>query len=324
MKRQVAPAIESLFRLDKDGQAVPWLATGWKTDSSGKTITLTLRRGVKFHDGTDFNAEAAKWNLDQAISAKQFGSVLIDSVDLVDPYTIRINLKERDNTSLGMLCYSYIGMMISPTAFKTKGEDWVISNPVGTGPFRFVSWEKDVKITFRKFDGYWQKGKPYLDGIENMIIYDKVVGGLSFKTGETDCVYRTHYEDIAGTRKRGTESIASWVAFASPTAGAIPDSADPNSPFAKLKVRQAVAYAIDTQGMVKAILAGEGVGCTQWMFPGHWAYNPGIIGLSLQPGEGKTASGRSGLSQWLQDQVSPLWRNGGVSAIWAGFCRLPG
>ena len=137
-------------------------------DSSGKVITLTLRRGVKFHDGTDFNAEAAKWNLDQAISTKQFGSVLIDSVDVVDPYTIRINLKQRDNTLLGMLGFSYIGMMISPTAFKTKGEDWVIANPVGTGPFRFASWQKDVKIAFRKFEGYWQKGKPYLDGIENI------------------------------------------------------------------------------------------------------------------------------------------------------------
>ena len=90
-------------------------------DSSAKTITLTLRRGVKFHDGTDFNAEAVKWNLDQAISTKQFGSVLIESVDVVDPYTVRINLKQRDNTLLGMLGFSYIGMMISPTAFKTKG-----------------------------------------------------------------------------------------------------------------------------------------------------------------------------------------------------------
>ena len=67
-KRQASPVIESLFRLDKGGQAVPWLATGWKADGSGKIITLTLRRGVKFHDGTDFNAEAVKWNLDQAIS----------------------------------------------------------------------------------------------------------------------------------------------------------------------------------------------------------------------------------------------------------------
>ena len=59
-KRQATPVIENLFRLDKSGQAVPWLATGWKADGSGRIITLTLRRGVKFHDGTDFNAEAVK------------------------------------------------------------------------------------------------------------------------------------------------------------------------------------------------------------------------------------------------------------------------
>jgi ABC-type transport system substrate-binding protein len=294
VKRQVAPAIESLFRLDKDGQTVPWLATGWKMDSSAKVITLTLRKGVKFHDGTDFNAEAAKWNLDQAITTKQFGSVLIDSVDVVDPYTIRINLKQRDNTLLGMLGFSYIGMMISPTAFKTKGEDWVIANPVGTGPFRFVSWQKDVKIAFRKFEGYWQKGKPYLDGIENVIVYDKVVGGLSFKAGETDQYIEPNYEDIAGYEKEGYRINRLMGAFASPTAGAIPDSADPNSPFSKLKVRQAVAHAIDTQGMVKAILAGEGVGCTQWMFPGHWAYNPGIKGYPYNPEKAKQLLAEAG------------------------------
>ena len=293
-KRQATPAIESLFRLDKGGQAVPWLATGWKTDSSGKIITLTLRKGVKFHDGSDFNAEAVKWNLDQAISTKQFGSVLIDSVDVVDPYTVRINLKQRDNTVIGMLSYSYIGMMISPTAFKTKGEEWATANPVGTGPFRFVSWEKDVKITFRKFDGYWQKGKPYLDGIESFVISDKVVGGLSFKRGETDSLIEPLYEDIAGYEKESYRVNRLLGAFASPNAGAIPDAADPSSPFANLKVRQAVIHAIDTQAMVKAVLAGEGVGCTQWMFPGHWAYNPSIIGYPYNPEKAKQLLAEAG------------------------------
>jgi len=294
VKRQTGPAIENLLRLDKDGQTVPWLATGWKIDPGAKTITLTLRKGVKFHDGTDFNAEAVKWNLDQAISTKQFGSVLINSVDVVDPYTVRLNLKQWDNTLLGMLGFSYIGMMISPTAFKTKGEEWVAANPVGTGPFRFVSWQKDVKIVFNKFDGYWQKGKPYLDGIEDIIIYDKVVGGLSFKRGETDLLIEPLYEDIAGYEKEGYRINRLLGGFASPTAGAVPDSADPNSPFANVKVRQAVAYAVDTQAMVKAILAGEGVACTQWMYPGHWAYNPNIVGYPYNPDKAKKLLAEAG------------------------------
>ena len=219
---------------------------------------------------------------------------MIDSVDVVDPYTVRINLKQRDNTVIGLLSYSYIGMMISPTAFKTRGEDWVTSNPVGTGPFRFVSWEKDVKIAFRKFDGYWQKGKPYLDGIDSIAMFDKVVGGLSFKRGETDSLIEPLYEDIADYEKEGYKISRLLGAFASPNAGAVPDAADPNSPFANLKVRQAVAYAIDTQAMVKAILAGEGVGCTQWMFPGHWAYNPNISGYPYNPEKAKQLLAEAG------------------------------
>jgi len=294
VKRQVSPAIENLLRLDKNGQIVPWLATGWKIDHNAKTITLNLRRDIKFHDGTDFNAEAVKWNLDQAINTKQFGSVLIDSVTILDPYTIRINLKQWDNTLLGLLAYSYIGMMISPTSFKTKGEEWVASNPVGTGPFRFVSWQKDVKISYKKFEGYWQKGKPYLDGIENIIIYDKVVSGLSFKRGETDVLIEPQYEDIAGYQKEGYKINRLLGAFASPTAGAVPDSADPNSPFANVKVRQAIAYAIDTQAMVNAILSGEGVHCTQWMYPGHWAYSQNIVGYSYNPEKAKKLLAEAG------------------------------
>jgi len=294
VKRQAAPCIENLFRLDASGELVPLLATGYKSDPDAKTITITLREGVKFHDGTDFNAEAVKWNLDQAVLTKQFGSPLIASVDVLDPYTLRINLKQWDNTLLGMLGFSYIGMMISPTAFKANGEEWAIAHPVGTGPFKFVSWEKDVKMTFRKFDDYWQKGKPYLDGIDNIIIKDKVVGGLSFRRGETDLLIEPLYEDIAGYEKEGYRVNRLAAGFASPTAGAIPDSADPNSPFSNLKVRQAISHAVDTKAMVKGVLSGEGIACTQWMFPGHWAYNPNIIGYPYDPEKAKQLLAEAG------------------------------
>ncbi|MCJ7782861.1 MAG: ABC transporter substrate-binding protein, partial [Desulfobacterales bacterium] len=194
--RAAAPAIETLLRIDEQGRSIPWLATSYKTDPNAATITLALRKGIKFHDGTDFNAEAVKWNLDQAISEKQFGSVIMKSVDVVDPNTVRINLKQWDNTVLGMLSYSYIAMMISPTAFKKNGEEWCANNPVGTGPFRFVSWEKDLKITYKKFEGYWQKGKPYLDGIEVHYIADKTVAGLGFRKDETHLLLEPLFEDL--------------------------------------------------------------------------------------------------------------------------------
>ena len=115
--RQGAPAIESLLRTDKTGKLVPWLATTFKEDAKAKTITLTLRKGVKFHDGTDFNAEAVKWNLEQHITVKAAGTDKIKSVDAVDPYTVRIILATWDSTFLSNLA-QFTGTIISPAAFK--------------------------------------------------------------------------------------------------------------------------------------------------------------------------------------------------------------
>jgi peptide/nickel transport system substrate-binding protein len=92
--RQVAPPVETLFRTDQSAKPVPWLATTSKEDAKAKTITLTLRKGVKFHDGTDFNAEAVKWNLDQCMSEKTPGTEKFKSVDVIDTFTVRISLTE--------------------------------------------------------------------------------------------------------------------------------------------------------------------------------------------------------------------------------------
>ncbi len=294
IKRAAAPAIETLLTIDEQGRIIPFLATDYKTDPKAATITLTLRRGVKFHDGTDFNAEAVKWNLDQAISTKQYGSVWIKSVDVVDNYTVRVNLTEWDNTILGMLAYSYIAMMISPTAFKKNGEEWCSNNPVGTGPFRCVSWEKDFKITYKKFDGYWQKGKPYLDGIEYLFIPDKVVAGLGLKRGETHMLVSPLPEDLASYEKEGYVVIGTVRSFSSPNGAAISDARNPKSPFADLRVRQAAQHAIDGKAMVDAVMYGRGEVATQWIYKGHPAYNPDIVGYPYNPVKAKQLLAEAG------------------------------
>ena len=148
-------AIENLAYFDdKGGVTTPGLATSWKSDYATKSITVELRKGVKFHDGTDFNAAAAKWNIDQYILAKK-ADILIKSVDIIDDYNIRVNLPSWDSDCIWKLMY-YAGAMISPTAFEKAGttqkerEDWALTNPVGTGPFIFVSKQRDVKTYSRR------------------------------------------------------------------------------------------------------------------------------------------------------------------------------
>ena len=301
--RQAVPAIEPLFRTDKTGKPAPWLATEYKEDAAGKAITLTLRKGVKFHDGTNFNAEAVKWNLDQCISAKSAGSEKFKSIDVINDYAVRINLTEWDSTVISSLA-SNIGMIISPIAFKKNGEEWASNNPVGTGPFQFVSMQKDIKTTYKKFDGYWQKGKPYLNGVEWNIIEDTNTRQMSFRAGELDIALSIAAKDVASLEKGG------FVVFrhrqGSGAASLIFDSANPNSLFANLKVRQAAQYAIDTEAIVKSLFFGEYEAANQYIYKGHWAYNPSLIGYPYNPSKAKQLLTEAGYPNGFKTKLTYL------------------
>ncbi len=237
--------IESLARYDEKGLMVPWLAEGWTTDAKAKTITLRLKKGIKFHDGTDFNAAACKWNIEKFINAKRSELPPVTSIDLVDSQTLRINLVNWDNTAIIGMGY-FAGPMISPTAWQKAGatdqerDDWVTKNPVGTGPFQFVRWQRDVKQVYKKFDGYWQKGKPYLDGIEWNLIKDPVVLEASFRAKEQDILYLLTPIIARGLKASGFNITELKTGLGLLMLGIMPNSAMPDSPFANLKARQAI------------------------------------------------------------------------------------
>ena len=282
--RQGGPAIESLLRTDKAGKLLPWLAVTFKEDAKALTITLTLRKGAKFHDGTDFNAEAVKWNLEQNVSAKSTGTDKIKSVDVVDNSTVRINLSSWDSTFLSNLA-QFTGMMISPAAFKKNGEDWCTNNPVGTGPFQFVSRQQNVRLTYKKFDGYWQKGKPYLDKIEFVPIQDPMTKEFSLRKGEIDLMVTLSAKNLKALGNDGFVVLKSLqpagarsVAFS---------SANPKSPFADIRVRQAAQYAVDTKALVDGIFYGEFEPANQQVYKGNWAYNPSVVGYPYNPAKAK-------------------------------------
>ena len=244
----IKPVIEPLVREDIKGNYHPWLATEWKVDQKNHTITLKLRRGVKFHDGTDFNADAAKWCIDRAIEAKVVKG--FKSVDVIDPYTIRVNLEQYQNNVLNLLAGS-VTNPVSPLTFKKMPKDEAIWTPVGTGPFTFVTYERGTRLAFKKWDGYWQKGKPYLDGIEYLFIRDPMTQQAAMMASGKERVHvlcTTSGEQAAMMKQQGFKILTMPIGPVS----LIPDSANPDSPLSKKKVRQAVSYAIDREAIVKA------------------------------------------------------------------------
>ena len=153
--------IEPLLHVDGNSNIVPCLAESYSVADDLLSITFKLRKGVKFHDGTDFNAQAAKWNMDHTIAAMSVPTW--KSVDVIDDYTIRLNLNYWTNTIVtGMDSAS--DWMVSPTAYEKNGEEWMRNNPVGTGPFKFLSFERDVSYKSVRNPG-WKASPTWMRSI---------------------------------------------------------------------------------------------------------------------------------------------------------------
>lgn len=303
--------IESLARYDMKAQMVPWLAESWKTDAKAKNITLKLKKGIKFHDGTDFNAASVKWNLEKYIAAKRTELPAIASIDTIDNYTLRINLVEWDNTAIVGMGY-FAGPQISPAAWQKAGatdkerDDWAKNNPVGTGPFQFVSRQRDVKQVYKKFDGYWQKGKPYLDGIEWNFIADPITLQGAFKTKEVDIIWSIPPLAAKDLKAAGAEITELKTGMGLMMMGIMPASANPASPFAKIKVRQAISQAVDSKAIKDVVYYGFATATQQWGVPnGFWA-NPNFKGYVYNPAKAKQLVTAAGYPQGIQTKMLVL------------------
>jgi peptide/nickel transport system substrate-binding protein len=276
-----SPAIEKLVSLDTQGNLIPWLATGWQNSSDNKYLTMTLRKGVKFHDGTLFNATAAKYNLDMF---KAFRPELksIASIDVVDDYTIKFNYATFDPTLVSNLAFS-VGFMFSPTAVNTNGKEWATTHPIGTGPYKFVSFTPDVSVKYVRFDDYWG-GKPYLDAMEFNLISDAVTALASFKAGEGQASIIVGFKDAADMQATNQYSVVKSVTQVDTLA---PDSNNSTSPFYDIRVRQAVAYSLDNAAIAKVVGYGFYTGTNQVSAPGYYAYNPAVVGYPYNPDKAK-------------------------------------
>jgi peptide/nickel transport system substrate-binding protein len=281
---QRQPAIETLVRYDQNiQQPVPFLAQDAIEDPIAKTVVFKLRSGVKFHDGTPCDAEAVKWNLDQAKAAPNTAPDFVDvtSIDVVDDLTVKVSFSEWDNSFLREMCWD--STVQSPTAFEKNGLDWARVNPIGTGPFKLASFQRDVSKVYERFDGYWQKGKPYLDKIIINIIADPTVQLASLLKKENDILTGLNPTD-AKTLKSNPDFVLVEGPSAFGTVNSLAgDSTNPDSPFSNLKVRQAVSYAIDRQSIVDYVFYGWAHVANGANDPTCWTYNPNVAGYPYDP-----------------------------------------
>lgn len=287
-QRQVDPALEYLLRFDANDRIQPELADSWEVSGDGKAITFHLHKGIKFSDGTDFNAEAVKYNLENFAPNGVRPPELkpITSYDVIDAYTLRLNLAQYHAYLLYSLGATSGGRMGSPTAMqiKTTTENMAKDHLVGTGPFLFSSWQRQNFVKFVKNPNYWQAGKPYLDGIEFNQVADPLTSIISFKKGDGQVIFGLTPFEANDLKSEGYDITTSQARM---VLTMFTDGANADSPFANKLVRQAAEYALDKKALSTAMGLGYYPAVSQLVPEGHAYYVPGLQSRDYDPKKAK-------------------------------------
>lgn len=268
--RQVQNNIyDKLVDIDQKLNIIPDLATKWDISDGGKVYTFHLQTGVKFQDGTPFNADAVKFNFDRMLDPKvkspRFNEVsMVTKVEVVDDSTVRFTLKAPFTPFLGVLT-DRAGMMVSPAAVQKYGADYPL-HPVGTGPFTFQSRVKGDSITLVRNDSYW-KGKPAIEKLVYKALPDSNTSVSNLQSGQVDALESNAIPDKQIATLKGTQGLTVDVGSALGYQGIWLNTTQP--PFNNVWLRRAVADAIDRKQLVQVAFGDGGTAV-----PGDGPFSP--------------------------------------------------
>jgi len=276
-------------------------------DASGTALTFKLRPGVKFHDGSDLTAEVVAWNIGRMVQdPKSFAANYLLAVDkqnpatVVDPLTVRVNLTRPSSAALTSLSDANTNTFIaSKKAVDDRGPDALRATPVGTGPFKFVSFNPGDKLVVAKNEGYWQKAPggqalPYVDGITYRVIIEATTQFNEMRAGTSDLMANVRGRDVPAAKQ-----IATARYLDSPFNGVkrqfFFNALKP--PFKdNLKLRQAVHHAVDREAIAKALGAGLGIVLPYELVPGQIGYSDKVPFYSFDPEKSKALLKEAGLT----------------------------
>lgn len=236
-----------------------------------KTMVLDIQPGVKFHDGTPLDAEAVKFNIDRnrqdQRSNVKADLTSVEEVVVSGPLQVTLKLKNADS-ALPAILSDRCGMIVSPTAIKTHGAA-SDRNPVGAGPWKFVSWADNQKVSVTRNDNYWRKDRGFVDAIEFSVITEQATGLRSVIAGQNDMAF-----GLPARLKPVIERAKELQSVSAPTLYCIQFYFNTKrKPLDNLKVRQAINFAIDRDAFVRATMAGVGEPATMTLPKAHWAWS---------------------------------------------------
>ena len=268
---------QPLFTVTSNGKGVePWLATGYTVSKDLKTYTITLRKGVKFSNGTPMTSADVKFTLEQTMAASTGWGYLdaaIKTVDDPSPYTVVIHLKYAWAPILADLALFANGIV--PNNYGGKTENQFYSAPVGTGPFEFDYWHKGVALKLVRNPYYWQPGKPYLNSVTWTDVPNDNTRQLQMTSGEAQIDQFPSWSTVATLKS--TPGVTMSL-FPSTETNYLTFNENVK-PFQDVHVRRAISYAINREALVKAVLFGNGQPANSLFPPQVPYYDPTSGGL---------------------------------------------
>lgn len=245
----------TLMALDPDAKPYPELAESYDVSSDGLQYTFKLRDGVVFHNGDPLTADDVKFSFDRLRakdSGYSYGSQVetIDSVNVVDKLTVRFRLSKRTGPFLVYMAFP--GSSIVPKKLVESGHD-LNAKPVGSGPFKFVSYEPRSAVKFERNEHYFQAGKPYFDALEYRLISDTTALADALMSGEVDFTNEVPPKDWATVQ--GNADLKTQTVEGSRFYWLLPNNTV--KPMDNPKVRQAIGLAIDRKALVAGAFFGQ-------------------------------------------------------------------
>lgn len=257
----------------------PVLAEKVDEDVKGLKIVWHIRKGVKFHDGSELDAEVVRWNFQQIIDSKTLPyAKYLKDLKVTDKYTLVMNLNEYSNQLVPS--WGWWPVITSKAAWDkasggdlAKGKDWARTNIVGTGPFMLKEYKRDQHLIWVKNPNYWRKGRPYLDGIEVRFIPDAVTASAMMQTKEADvwgapgAPPPNSQVELIG---KGFKRQSAWPALGF---SIYPNTSNANSKWKDRRLREALEYAIDKAAVAKALGFGLYKPLKSLPPEGEWGYD---------------------------------------------------
>jgi glutathione transport system substrate-binding protein len=265
---------EGLVGFNEKMEMQPMLAEKWEASPDATTFTFFLRKGIKFHDGTPFNAAAVKYNFDRVTNPdnklKRYGLYrIIAKTEVVDEYTVKFTTSEPFGAMLATFAHP-AGGIVSPAAAKLGADAPAFGKkPIGTGPYKFVEWVPGDHLTVEKFAGYWNPEQGAK--IDRFVIKPVPEAGTRIsmlQAGDAQFINTVPYAQVKLVKDSKEVSVAEneaiytyWVAM---------NTQKP--PFNDKRVRQALNYAVDKQAIIDAVLSGYGKSIDSPLAPRVWGY----------------------------------------------------